>query len=60
VSAALDRPDSTRLRLLIAQVAEHKMRRPVFERLREKVGGELARKLLRALVGNQRRSARRG
>jgi hypothetical protein len=36
------------------------VRRPVFERLREKIGSELARKLLRALAGNQRRSARRG
>jgi hypothetical protein len=60
VSAALDRPDSKRLRLLLVQFSEPKLRKPVFERLREKIGGELAQKLLRALAGNQRRSARRG
>jgi hypothetical protein len=48
------------VRLLLAQCAETKPRRPVLERLREKVGAELARGLLFALAGNQRRSARRG
>jgi hypothetical protein len=61
MSAALDRIDPKRLDLLLAHCAEavpaHK---PVFERLREKVGAEFARVLVFALSGSQRRSARRG
>jgi hypothetical protein len=58
MSAALDSRRPKRLELLLAQCAEPNPRRPVFERLREKVGGELARVLVFALA--QRRSARRG
>ena len=47
--------------LLLAHCAESAPRRkPVFERLREKIGAELARVLVFALAGSQRRSARRG
>jgi hypothetical protein len=58
MSAALESRRPKRLELLLAQCAETHPRRPVFERLREKVGGELARVLVFALA--QRRSARRG
>ena len=61
MSAALDSRRSKRLDLLLAHCAEARPpRRPVFERLREKVGAELARVLVFALAGAQRRSARRG
>jgi hypothetical protein len=61
VSAALhSRPDSKRLELLLAHCTETQPRRPVFERLRDKLGAELARVLVFALAGSQRRSARRG
>lgn len=60
MSAALSTHEPRRVRLLLAQCAETRPRRPVFERLREKVGAELARVLVFALAGNQRRSARRG
>ena len=61
MSAALDRRDPKRIDLLLAHCAEaSQSRKPVFERLREKIGGELARVLLFALCGSQRRSARRG
>jgi hypothetical protein len=60
MSAALDRRDPKRIDLLLAQCAEARPRKPVFERLREKVGAELARVLVFALSGSQRRSARRG
>ncbi|HEY7018511.1 MAG TPA: hypothetical protein VH297_08580 [Gaiellaceae bacterium] len=61
MSAALDsRQPPKRVDLLLAYVAEAKPRKPVFERLREKIGGELARVLVFALAGNHRRSARRG
>jgi hypothetical protein len=58
VSAALDSRRPQRLELLLAHCAETTARKPVFERLREKLGGELARVLVFALA--QRRSARRG
>jgi hypothetical protein len=58
--AVLSTREPRRVRLLLAQCAETGPRRPVFDRLREKVGSELARVLVFALVGNQRRSARRG
>jgi hypothetical protein len=59
--AALSPGEPRRVRLLLAQCAETKPRRPVLERLREKVGVELARVLVLALAGScQRRSARRG
>jgi hypothetical protein len=49
--------------LLLAHCAEFPkagLRRPVFERLRDKMGAELTRLLLFALAGNQRtRPARR-
>jgi hypothetical protein len=60
MSAALSTREPRRIRLLLAQCVEAKPRTPVFERLREKVGAELARVLVFALAGNQRRSARRG
>jgi hypothetical protein len=61
MSAALDSRLSKRLDLLLAHCADTgPLRRPVFERLREKLGAELARVLVFALAGSQRRSARRG
>jgi hypothetical protein len=62
VSAALITPDPKRIDLLLAHCAElpAAARKPVFERLRDKIGAELTRVLLFALAGNQRaRSARR-
>ena len=60
--SALDDPSpKQRVGLLLAQcAAEPEPRRPAFERLREKLGSQLARVLVFALAGNQRRSARRG
>jgi len=58
MSAALESRRPKRYELLLAQCADSASRRPVFERLREKVGAELARVLVFALA--QRRSARRG
>ena len=60
MSAALDSRDPKRIDLLLAHCAEAESRRPVFERLRDKLGAELARVLVFALAGPQRRSARRG
>jgi hypothetical protein len=60
MSAALYIRPAKRLDLLLAHCAEARPRKPVFERLRDKIGAELARVLLFALAGNQRRSARRG
>jgi hypothetical protein len=60
MSAALDSRQSKRLDLLLAHCAQAAPRKPVFERLREKLGAELARVLVFALAGSQRRSARRG
>jgi hypothetical protein len=61
MSAALDSRNPRRLDLLLAHCAEATPRRkPVFERLRDKIGAELARVLVFALAGSQRRSARRG
>jgi hypothetical protein len=63
VSAALHSHDPKRIDLLLAHCAELPKagaRMPVFERLRDKIGAELARVLLFALAGNQRtRFARR-
>ena len=60
MSAALDIRPAKRLDLLLAHCAEARPRRPVFERLRDKIGAPLTRLLLFALSGNQRsRSARR-
>ncbi|HSC50213.1 MAG TPA: hypothetical protein VLD16_08125 [Gaiellaceae bacterium] len=59
MSAALKSRRPERLELLLAQCGETVSRRPVFERLREKLGAELARVLVFALA-SQRRSARRG
>jgi hypothetical protein len=60
MSAALkSRPK--RLELLLEHCSEARpARKPVFERLRDKLGAELARVLVFALAGAQRRSARRG
>lgn len=60
MSAALDSHEPKRLELLLAQCAEQRARQPVFERLRDKVGGELARVLVFALSAPQRRAGRRG
>jgi hypothetical protein len=58
MSAAVDSRSPKRVDLLLAHCAQPRPRKPVFERLREKLGAELARVLVFALV--QRRSARRG
>ncbi len=58
MSAALDSRRPKRLELLLTHCAQTTTRKPVFERLREKLGGELARLLVCSLA--QRRSARRG
>jgi hypothetical protein len=61
MSGALDDRRPKRLGLLLAQFATRaEPRRPAFERLREKLGSKLARVLVFALAGSQRRSARRG
>jgi hypothetical protein len=61
MSAALESRRRKRLGLLLAQCAEpSEHRRPAFDRLRDKIGAKLARVLVFALAGNQRRSARRG
>jgi hypothetical protein len=63
VSAALYSHDPKRIDLLLAHCAELPKagaRKPVFERLRDKLGAPLTRLLLFALSGNQRsRSTRR-
>ena len=63
MSAALYSHNPKRIDLLLAHCAEFPkagLRRPVFERLRDKMGAELTRLLLFALAGNQRtRPARR-
>jgi hypothetical protein len=60
MSAALDSRYPKRIDLLLAHCAEAQSRKPVFERLRDKIGAELARVLVFALAGPQRRPARRG
>jgi hypothetical protein len=60
MSAALDFRQPKRIDLLLTHCAEAAPRKPVFERLRDKLGAELARVLVFALAGPQRRSARRG
>ena len=61
MSTALESRRPKRLSLLLAQCAKPGApRQPAFERLRDKIGAKLARVLLYALAGNQRRSARRG
>ena len=61
MSAVLESRRPRRLALLLAQCAEPAaVRRPAFDRLRDKIGAKLARALVFALAGNQRRSARRG
>lgn len=61
MSTALESRRPKRLSLLLAQCAEPGApRQPAFERLRDKLGAKLARVLVFALAGNQRRSARRG
>ena len=63
MSAALHSHDPKRIDLLLAHCAELPKagtRKPVFERLRDKLGVPLTRLLLFALSGNQRsRSTRR-
>jgi hypothetical protein len=61
MSAALESRRPERLRLLLAHCAQPAAPRPpAFERLHDKIGAKLARVLVFALAGNQRRSARRG
>lgn len=61
MSAALESRRPKRLGLLLAQCAEPGASwQPAFERLRDKIGARLARVLVFALAGDQRRSARRG
>ena len=61
MSSALESRHTKRLGLLLAQCADPEAPRQVaFERLRDKIGAKLARVLVFALAGNQRRSARRG
>jgi hypothetical protein len=60
MSAALDSREPKRLASLLAYCTEPSPRKPVIERLRDKIGAELARVLVFALAGSQRRSARRG
>jgi hypothetical protein len=61
MSSALESLSPKRLGLLLAQCATPAgPRKPAFERLRDKLGAKLARVLVFALAGNQRRSARRG
>ena len=63
MSAALHSDDPKRIDLLLVHCAELPKvgaRKPVFERLRDKLGAPLTRLLLFALSGNQRsRSTRR-
>lgn len=57
MSAALHSHDPKRIDLLLAHCAELPKagtRKPVFERLRDKLGAPLTRLLLFALSGNQR------
>jgi len=59
MSAALDRRDSRAVEHLLAHCAElaeseDARRKPVFERLRERIGADLARRLLYALTGAHR------
>jgi len=47
------------MELLLSHCVEASPRTPVFERLRDRIGTELAQVLVFALSGAQRRSARR-
>jgi hypothetical protein len=63
MSAALDSRDTRAVEHLLAHCAalaesQKPRRKPVFERLRERIGADLARRLLYALSGAHR--ARRG
>ena len=61
MSSAVQSRRPERLGLLLAQCGEPALPpRPAFERLRDKIGAKLARVLVIALAGNQRRSARPG
>jgi len=67
MSAALDSRDTRAVEHLLAHCAalgeteQPASRKPVFERLRERIGADLARRLLYALTGVHRaRSSRRG
>jgi hypothetical protein len=59
MSAALDSRDTRAVEHLLAHCAlaerEEPRRKPVFERLRERIGADLARRLLDALTGVHRR-----
>jgi len=59
MSAALDSRDTRAVEHLLAHCAalaesEKQRRKPVFERLRERIGADLARRLLYALTGAHR------
>jgi hypothetical protein len=60
VSPALDTRDPKRIDLLLAHFVETRPRKPVLDRLCEKIGIELAHALVFVLADGQRRSARRG
>ncbi|MGB2875997.1 MAG: hypothetical protein WBB76_11065 [Gaiellaceae bacterium] len=66
MSAALDSRDRRAVEHLLADCAvldemeEAAPRRPIFERLRERVGVDLARRLLYALTGVHRTRSPRG
>jgi hypothetical protein len=60
MSAALDSRDTRAVAHVLAHCAalaerEQPRRKPVFERLRERIGADLARRLLDALTGAHRR-----
>jgi hypothetical protein len=61
VSAALDNRNSRAVRHLLVHCAEvdARARKPVFERLRELIGAEFARRLVYALSSGQRARSRR-
>ena len=63
MSAALDSRDTRAVEHLLAHCAalaesEKQRRKPVFERLRERIGADLARRLLYALTGAHRTRSR--
>jgi hypothetical protein len=63
MSAALDSRDSRAVDHLLAHCAalaesEKPLRKPVFERLRDRIGADLARRLLYALTGAHRARSR--
>jgi hypothetical protein len=65
MSAALESRDTRAVEHLLAHCAalaerEEPRQKPVFERLRERIGADLARRLLYALTGRHRARSRDG